>query len=222
MKKLLPFALALLTATLPLRAQDPVPPDAPDANPDAAPAVPAPPANVQPWRLSSAQLRGLVGAVLAQQAQRLARLGGLSDRARVSAWLPELKFRAGRNTDQTLRLTPTTEDPDRWALSGGSGLRLEGELRWQFDRLVFASEEVPIERMRLVLEQQRQRGILDLLDWVFRWQVAVMQQSDPDLSASKRLQAQLTAEQTAGAIDVLSGGWFSAHVSSASTSASER
>lgn len=140
----------------------------------------------------------------------------------MSAWLPELKFRAGRNTDQTLRLTPTTEDPDRWALSGGSDLRLEGELRWQFDRLVFASEEVPIERMRLVLEQQRQRGMLDLLEWVFRWQVAVMQRSDPDLSPNKRLEAHLTAEQTAGALDVLSGGWFSAHVPGASTSASER
>jgi hypothetical protein len=164
----------------------------------------------------------LVAAVLAQHAERIARLSGLSDRARSSAWLPELKFRAGRNSDQTLRLTPTTDDPDRWALSGGSGFRLEGEVRWQFDRVVFASEEVPIERMRLVFEQQRQKGILEVLDWVFRWQIAMMRRSDPEASPSDRLQAVLSAEQTAAALDVLSGGWFTAHVPGASTSASER
>jgi hypothetical protein len=191
-----------------------------------APAVPAAApatAKVEPlWRLSTAELRGLVAAVVVEDARRLARANSLSARARVSAWLPEVKFRAGRNSDQTLRLTPTTDDPDRWALTGGAGLRFEGELHWQFDRLVFASEEVAIERVRLSLEQQRDRGVLDLLQWVFRWQAAVMRTQGPELTTAELAEAALQVEQAAATLDVLSGGWFSAHVRRANTPGSVR
>jgi hypothetical protein len=89
---------------------------------------------------------------------------------------------------------------------------VEGEVRWQFDRLVFASEEVSVERLRLAAEQQRARWVERVLDWVFRWQSATARLLDPALADEQRLQAMLHAQQAASALDVLSGGWFTRHV----------
>ncbi|HEX2734413.1 MAG TPA: hypothetical protein VHM70_22545 [Polyangiaceae bacterium] len=179
-------------------------------------------ASVAAWSIAPDLLSGLIAAVAERDALRVERVSGLASRARNSAWLPELKFRAGRNSDQTLRLTPTTDDPDRWALTGGAGLRLEGEVRWQFDRLVFASEEVPLQRLRLVLELQQARRVEQTLDWVFRWQHGVMRSLDVSLEPEARLEGLLRAEQARAALDVLSEGWFSAHVSGRRTPNAER
>ncbi|HEX3854782.1 MAG TPA: hypothetical protein VHW01_27665, partial [Polyangiaceae bacterium] len=66
------------------------------------------------------------------------RLTSLSGRSRSSAALPELRLRATRTTGQTLRLTPTTDDPYRYSTAGASELAFEARLTWHLDRLVFS------------------------------------------------------------------------------------
>ena len=84
---------------------------------------------------------------------RRSELEGLATRARASAALPELRFRAAHSNDQSLRLAPTLEDPDRYTLDGGNDLMLEASVTWRLNRLVFADEEIAVER--LVLERER-------------------------------------------------------------------
>jgi hypothetical protein len=157
----------------------------------------------------------LVDAALSEHDRSYPRIDALGGRARASAWLPEVRVRAGRNTDQTLRLTPTEEDPDRWQLTGGADLRLEAQLSWEFDRLVFASEELAVERLRQAAEQRRSRLVDRVLDWVFRWQGALLEASDPLADPQLRLVAQLKAAQARSALDLLTGGWFTRQPSAA-------
>src|SRR5690606_19742108 len=92
-------------------------------------------------RIDDAFLRGLMRACGREYRVASRELTELSARARTSAWLPALRVRGGRNTDETLRLTPTDAEPDRFQLVGGDDYRFEGQLSWDFRRLVFANEE---------------------------------------------------------------------------------
>ncbi len=160
------------------------------------------------WQLSSGFVIALVRAALRDSERGAKRLDDLQDRSRTAAWLPQLRARAGRNTDETLRLTPTSDDPNRWQLTGGADLRLELQLAWELDRLVFASEELHVERSRLMVEQRRQRRVERVLELIFDWQSATLRGSDPWLDPEQALLARLRAEQAARALDWYTGGWF--------------
>ncbi len=163
-------------------------------------------------QLSPAFVGALVDAAL-QEYDRLAlRLDSIASRSRSSAWLPSMSLRAGRNIDQTLRLTPTDSDPDRWQLTGGADLRLEAQLKWEFDRLLYASDELAVERIRLAAAQRRAQLVDRVLDWLFRWQLAELQAADVLADPLERAAAGLRALQAVRALDVLSGGWFTPHL----------
>jgi hypothetical protein len=138
----------------------------------------------------------------------LSRLESLSTRSRTSSLLPEVRFRAGRSVDQSLRLAPTVDDPYRYTQSGGVSFVLEGAATFRLNRLIFANEELGIERLKLAQSRERQRLQETLLDELFAWQKAwiAVVNGGPD---ARRAQVRLLESRLR--LDVLTGGWFSEH-----------
>jgi hypothetical protein len=140
------------------------------------------------------------------------RLESQSSRSHTSAWLPDLRLRAGRDVDQSLRLAPTTDDPYRYTQSGGVSYVYEATVGWRLGRLVFSSEELGIERIRLAQLRERERLRETLLPRLFAWQDALclsMVRSQSRTAQRRLLELEIELDQ-------LSGGWFSVHKSGAS------
>jgi hypothetical protein len=208
---------AWLTVTLPLDrlamphvAQEVPAPAPPPPAAEPAPAVSAPLVSFEQLRaLTKFSRRATVVAlsVVGTAAERR-RLDSLSTRARTSALLPELRLRAVRNTDQALRWVPTTDDPYRVTQADGAGLILEASASFRLDRLVFAHEELLVERLRLragavrlKLEARVQAALLGL----FRaHQLACADDPNDPAQAQEVVKAlELFAE-----LDNLTAGWF--------------
>jgi hypothetical protein len=209
-----PIALAPVPAT---------PPHAPPTSSTQAPAASAPVASVpapsapaappltfrQVRLLSEFSRRATVVALgVAGVAAERRRLDSLSSRARASALLPELRLRAVRNTDQALRWVPTADDPTRVTQADGAGLILEGSATFRLDRLLFAREELTVERVRLhageassKLEARVQAALLGL----FRArELACSSEVDEARTPQLLKVVELFAE-----LNNLTAGWFS-------------
>lgn len=163
-----------------------------------------------PYVVTAAFARDTVHAALEAQGviATLERLESMSNRAKSSALLPEVRFRAGRDTDQSLRLMPTIEEPYRYSQSGGVSLILEGAVSWRLGRLIFAGEELGIERLRLAQARERQRITLLTLSELMAWQTAwrrVQALGEGAAAASEDL------VDASVRLDALTAGWFSAH-----------
>jgi len=137
------------------------------------------------------------------------RLGSLASRARSSSVLPELGLRTLRSTGQTLRLTPTGDDPYRYTQAGTSELVLEARLTWRLDRLVFAGEELTLERLHHEWDLAERRLIDTVLQRLLLWQRGRVRSADPDLDPEQRQSAEIEALGAAIELDVLTDGWFS-------------
>ena len=180
---------------------------APAALPPAvSPAVAAPaPA------LSSRLARGSVRHALesAGYLNARSRLAGLATRARSSAVLPEVGLRTLRSSGQMLRQTPTIDDPYRYTQAGTSELALEARLTWHLDRLVFADEEVALERLQIERDAAERRLIDYVLERLELWQRGRARAADPNTEPEQRETAELSAIAAAVELDVLTDGWFS-------------
>jgi hypothetical protein len=137
------------------------------------------------------------------------RLGSLAARSRSSAALPELRLRALHSTGQTLRLTPTTDDPYRYTQAGTSELAFEARLTWHLDRLVFSNEEVSIERLQNERDAAERRLIDRVLTRLSSWQRSRVRAADVDSEPDVRETAELEEIGAAAELDVLTDGWFS-------------
>ena len=155
--------------------------------------------------------RGTVRRALASAGyiEARARLTSLSGRSRSSAALPELRLRALRTTGQTLRLTPTTDDPYRYSTAGASELAFEARLTWHLDRLVFSNEEVGIERLRSEWNASEHKLVEHVLLQLALWQRSRVRAADVDSEPEVRETAELEAIGAAVELDVLTDGWFS-------------
>ncbi len=176
------------------------------AAPDAPPALRA---------LDGALARGAVRAALtASQARATSeRLDDLSARARASGAVPELRVRIARVVDEGQALSPTEYDPDRVTATGGTSLWLEGRATFQLDRLVFASDEIAIERLRLErakLERELVREVADALGAYERARAAAC---DEAADAPTRMRAEIDLAVLEAKLDVLTNGWFTEHAS---------
>lgn len=178
----------------------------------AAPQAAAPQAVV--WRLTPGLIQSTLRAALrhAGAAGQNERLASLRARSRSSAALPELRLGAGRSTDQALRLSPSVSEPDRYTVSDGADLWLEARLSWRLDRLLFAREELDVERLASAASVARHRRVRQVLDALFAWQKALFEAADPAMPSDRQLLAELRALQAAAELDVLTGGWFSGQI----------
>jgi hypothetical protein len=134
-------------------------------------------------------------------------LDGLASRARVSALLPEVRFRAARTRDETLRLTPTTDDPYRFSLAGGDAVVLEGAATFRLSRLLFADEELAVERLRLERERAGERRSTRVLERVLAWHAACERLAAAD-EATDVARWSIELEAAVVELDVLTNGWF--------------
>lgn len=217
----LSVTLPLDRLALPRVAQGPSVPEPRGAVPAPASSTPTPslspaPAPAPPL-VTFQQLRALSDlsrratqvalAVVGAAAERR-RLDALSSRARASALLPELRLRAVRNTDQALRWAPTGDDPYRVTQAEGAGIILEASAVFRLDRLLFAHEELPVERarqdaseQRLKLEARVQAAVLGL------FRARELACAEPLDDAKATLERLLALEQFQE-LDTLTAGWF--------------
>jgi hypothetical protein len=157
--------------------------------------------------------RGLVRAVLraSKQDKKREHLDALATRAKTSALLPEVRVRVGRNLDQAIALIPSATDPLRTTASDGDKLLVEGRATFRLDRLVFAEEEVQVEKLRLEREHQEKALVEEVLRDLAVWQRAELASRDPALTGDAAIDNEVARISTAEALDVLSDGWFTAH-----------
>jgi hypothetical protein len=158
--------------------------------------------------------RETIEVVLRAQGDSIARrrLDSLASRSNTSAWLPELRVAAGRSTDQTLRLAPTTGDPYRYTQSGGSDLWGQVRLSWKLNRLVFASDELSVERIRDQRVEHRMRLVRRVFETLMKWHRARLRALDPSIPPEERQEASLDRLEAELWLDILSEGWFSRRV----------
>jgi hypothetical protein len=168
----------------------------------------------QPTAFERHLMRGALRAALrsAGSTATLRRVESLSHRARTSAVLPEVRLRAERTTDESLRLTPTAADPYRYARAGGVGLSFEARLTWRLDRLLFATEELGIERLRTERNRDKFAIMERVVKTVISWQRARVAADDPLLTPEQRAALLLDAFQAEAMLDVMTGGWFGAAI----------
>lgn len=181
------------------------------APPPAAPDAPEPPAPPSlPVRITPELARAAVAAALrrAGLADPEARLDALASRARAAALLPELRLRVARELDEAQTLAPTEYDPARTTATGGASLWLEARAAWRLDRLLFADEELTLERIRRERAEAQRRLVDRVLALLFTWQRARAHESDPDRTSEERLTATLDAIEAEATLDILTGGWF--------------
>jgi len=195
-----------------------------EAPPDAAPAAetpteteqgePAPPSAVALLHAPalSRLARGAVAAALLHErtAERERALSSMAARSRWSALLPEVRVRAARTRDEALRLQPTTEDPYRFTRDGGDAMVFEGAATFRLARLVFADDELAVERLRLERERAGERLTARVLDRLFAWHLASSRLAEADDEQRLRLELERLAAEVE--LDVLTGGWFGARL----------
>lgn len=160
--------------------------------------------------LDGALARGAVAAALTRAGTdaRSARLDDLATRARVSGLVPEVRVRVARVVDEDQTLSPTEYDPDRLTASGGVSFYLEGRATFRLDRLVFADEEIAVERLRAEHERLDRDRVDDVLGALARWQRAEAILGAPDGDEAALGRAEVDAAIAAATLDVLTDGWF--------------
>lgn len=199
-------------AEAPAAPQSPV--ESPAASEPKAPVqlAPAPPAPVLSGELARGAVREACKAAGLDSAG--ARLDSLSSRAKTSALLPELRLRATRAIDESESLAPTEYDPLRRTATGGSSTWLEARATFRLDRLVFADDEIAVERLRMARAAERARLVAKVLDLLDAWQRARASALGPDLKADARQRAMLAVAAAEASLDVLTAGWFSKRIAS--------
>ena len=139
------------------------------------------------------------------------RLDSAAARARSSAALPELRLRAVRTLGETGRVSLSENDPSQYVASGAATNLLEARLTFRLDRLLFADEEMAVERARLDRSELRSRTAAKVLQALFEWQRAYVLSQDPALPAEDRFSAALREAESSAILDVMTGGWFGAY-----------
>jgi hypothetical protein len=172
-------------------------------------------AKVPPPKLDRRFLTALMAACSSEFRDARSHLDDLASRARLSAWLPELQVKGGRNTDQTLRLTPTEAEPDRYQVAGGDGVRYEGQVRWTFSQLVFARDELAVARLRGALDVEKRKRQQQAMEALSKWLVAWTVLASAGVEETQRLEAWVSESALRAELDWLSQGWFGAHVPAA-------
>ena len=163
-----------------------------------------------PPALTGPLARGTTRAALAtmRSLERHDDLDDLATRARASGLLPELRVRLAHVLDEDQKLSPTEYDPERVTASGGTSLWIEGRATFHLDRLVFADDEVAIERLRADRERTERGLVGDVLQTLEKWQRGTAEAADETLPEQTRLRAELDAAAAEAVLDVLTDGWF--------------
>ena len=128
-------------------------------------------------------------------------------RARWSALLPELRLRVVRSDRRT---DTTSEDTTRTSDLYGVTQWYEARAIFRLDHLVYADDEPQVERLRLDRQEARTRVAAKVLAELSKWARAQAEEAVAPLDSDARLDALLKVMESEIALDVMTGGWFSA------------
>lgn len=134
------------------------------------------------------------------------RLDAMARRARWSALLPEVRLRMLRSDRRT---DVTGDDGVRSDGTYGATEWYEARVGLHLDRLVFADEEIAIERIRVDREHERETLAAKVVAELGRFARARIDEVDPARDESERAEALVRELEAAMMLDVLTGGWFS-------------
>ncbi len=197
-------------ARLPPRSPPRARPDLPPPPPP--PRLPVPPE--APLRLpvivTPGAARAAVDAALrhAHLTDPDARLDELASRARRSAGLPALKLSVTRTVDDGDTLSPTSYDPYRLVMVDDVRFSMGAAATWRLDRLLFAREEIALERMRHERAAAQYQLGAHVLRLLFAWQRSRALAEDPGLPPDENLAARLKVIEAEAEVDLLTDGWF--------------
>jgi hypothetical protein len=187
----------------------PSPAPSPESSPPPSSAASLPRSDV-PLELTPRLARIAVRVALrvAGLPRSLARLEALRSRAHAAAWLPDLRLRGGRTADESLRWTPTDEDPYRYTQAGGTRLLVELELSWRLGHLLYTDSEPRIEEL-LRLRARTEREVVEaVLAALFEWQKARLRCLAPSALPDENAESCVAMIRAAATLDVLTDGWF--------------
>lgn len=185
-------------------------PPAPSPPPSSAPEAPLP----IPVVVRADVARAMLDAALlhARLPASTGRIDALATRARTAALLPELRVRVSQQLDEAQSQSPTEYDPSRTTSTGGTTLWLEGRATWRLDRLVFADEELALERMRAERAALARRIEEQVIEALIGWQRARALEADDGRTIEQHRDDVLAVLAHELTLDLLTGGAFSAHL----------
>ena len=139
-----------------------------------------------------------------------ARIDAMIARSRLSAVLPETRIRVMQVFQDGEHTTSYVDEAGTVVDTSGATTTLEARLTWRLDRLLFADDEPSLERLRLEREEARSRIGTKVLELLFAWQRALLDEAGSDAGSHAEVEATLRRLQAEIALDVLTGGWFGA------------
>lgn len=158
---------------------------------------------------------------IAQQAARIAihtagldesdtAIGRLAARARLAALLPEVRFTvkdsSGGMHDYVNASGGVTSS------YFGPSYEVDGTLVFHLDRLAYSGQEARLERLRLERIQARERVTQRVIEEIARWSKATADERDSPDGTDARSDATARRVGAQMALDVWTGGWFSARL----------
>jgi hypothetical protein len=173
----------------------------------------APTSRRRRYQLPGPVVRRVVRAALAANGLGAddSRLTHIATRARMSAVMPELRLRVVRGVDQSLRLLPTDADPYRTQATDGASMLYEARATWRLDRLVFADEEIAVERLRAERGSERRKLLKAVLDAIGAYQRA---KGAPESTVEERGDKEARLAAAGATLDGLTDGAWSSLVAS--------
>lgn len=136
------------------------------------------------------------------------RLDEMVRRAKISAALPRLGIRVTHLLDQSASSSPTSYDPWRTTSRDGTSMWLEARANWSLGRLLFASEELQVERWRQKNQRQRRRQQRRLIRQLQAWQKSMLALHYLVESPADCWKHWLREQQLAASLQRLTRGWF--------------
>lgn len=179
-------------------------------SPTPAAATPMP----RPLELDSALARATLAAATRvwDSAASPAALDSMLSRSHSSASLPEVRLAAGTSRDQSLRLTPTINDPAKFTQDGGRDLWFEARLTWHLEHVLFSHDEIAIERLKAQALESRRLLVRQVLEALLGWQRARRALGSETLPEEERSAAELHELDALLKLDAWTDGWFSRHL----------
>lgn len=105
-------------------------------------------------------------------------------------------------------MSPTIDEPYHYTAAGGVGWWLDARLTWHFDRLVFDTHELAVERLRLEHAERIGKLVGKVLTTLFGWQRATLKADDPKATPEEQERAELERVEAEILLDQLTDGWF--------------
>jgi hypothetical protein len=140
--------------------------------------------------------------------ERDAEVDRIATRARVSALMPEVSVRA---TQTEAGIKDYSSDTGTVSTSEyGPGFSLQASLTFHLDKLVYSGQESRIERLRIERMDARTRISQKIIDEIGKWSRALAEERMDVDSQPGHLDAMVRRTNAQMALDVWTGGWFSA------------